>query len=236
MFDYGAKTVSELKNWSSRPRPAFHLLEGQHVNVVRYDRESHAEDLWQAFGEEATNALLFHFGWPHMKSWQDLADILDGYNASGEFITCVFTDKTNGEALGMASYMSMVPEHGVIETGSIAHGKHFQRSRAATEGHYLMARHIFDELGYRRYEWKLNDPNEASHNAARRFGFTFEGVFRQHQVKPYGNRDTAWYSMLDGEWPRCKAAFEAWLSEANFDANGKQKERLEDIRARLIKS
>ena len=206
-------------------------MRGKYIDVVRYERGAHGEAMWNAFGGEETNMLLYHFGWPKMKQWQDLADTLDGYNARGEFVTCVFADKTSGTALGMASYMSMVPENGVIETGSIAHGAKLQRTRGATEGHYLMAQHVFEDLGYRRYEWKLNNPNQASHDAARRFGFTFEGVFRQHQVKPYGNRDTAWYSMLDKEWPRCKAAFEAWLSDNNFDEQGRQKKRLEDIRA-----
>ena len=208
-------------------------MAGNHVDIVCYDRALHGEALWNSFGGVNTNTLLFHFGWPQMNRWQGLADILDAFNDSGDFITCVFADKASGEALGMANYMSIVPEHGVIETGAIAHGARLQHSCAATEGHYLMARYVFDDLGYRRYEWKLNNPNEASHNAARRFGFTFEGVFRQHQVKPYGNRDTAWYSMLDREWPLCKAAFEAWLLPENLDATGRQKRRLEEIRAAL---
>lgn len=223
----------DLENWSARPMPDFERLAGNYVDVVRYRRDDHGKALWEAFDGEETNQLLFHFGWPNLKRWQDLADILDHHNDAGEYMTCVFADKGNGSALGMASYMSMVPEHGVIETGCIAHGSRLQKSRAATEGHYLMARHIFEDLGYRRYEWKLNNPNMPSHAAAKRFGFTFEGVFRQHQVKPYGNRDTAWYSMLDREWPSRKEAFEQWLSPENFDDDGNQKVGLEAIRARL---
>lgn len=225
--------MKDLENWIPRPRPGQVDLAGRNVRVVNWDRASHGEALWKAFGEQRTNDLLFHFGWPQMKSAGDLADQLDRFNDRGEFVTCVFCEPANGVALGMASYMSIVPEHGRIETGAIAHGAALRHSSAATEGHYLMARHVFDDLGYRRYEWKLNNPNEASHRAARRLGFTFEGIFRQHQVMSYGNRDTAWYSMLDHEWPVCRAAFETWLEAGNFTQDGRQRRRLEDIRAQL---
>lgn len=224
--------MKDLENWTPRQRPGRVDLAGRHVRVVNWDRASHAQALWEAFGEERANDLLFHFGWPQMKSRDDLADQLDRFNDRGEFVTCIFCEPASGAALGMASYMSIVPEHGRIETGAIAHGTALHRSRAATEGHYLMARLVFDDLGYRRYEWKLNNPNEPSHRAARRLGFTFEGIFRQHQVMPYGNRDTAWYSMLDHEWPHCKAAFEAWLDPGNFDGEGRQLRRLEALRSR----
>lgn len=223
----------DLKNWTPRERPSNQVMQGRYVDVVPYDRATHPAQLWNAFGEHETNNLIFHFGWPQLHSADELGNLLNGYNDSGEFATCIFADKENGQALGMASYMRIDCENGSIETGSIAHGAALAKSRAGTEGHYLMARHIFDELGYRRYEWKLNNPNEPSHAAAKRFGFTFEGVFRQHQVKPYGNRDTAWYSMLNKEWPRIKSAFEAWLDPANFDSEGKQKNSLQDIRGSL---
>ena len=103
----------------------------------------------------------------------------------------------------------------------------------STELHYLMAKHVFDDLGYRRYEWKCHNENEASKVTARRYGFTFEGVFRQHVISRGANRDTAWFSMIDSEWPVIKAAFEAWLAPENFDADGKQKRKLEDIRTEI---
>ncbi len=223
--------MGTLENWTPRKRPDAVNLPGRFIDVVAWKRDVHGQSLWESFGGTQANQLLFHFGWPQMEKWQDLAEEIEGFNRTGEFVTCIFTGKNDGRALGMASYMAIVPEHGVIETGAIAHGASLAMSRAGSEAHYLMARHIFDDLGYRRYEWKLNNPNEPSHRAARRMGFTFEGVFRQHKVMPYGNRDTAWYSMLDGEWPRCKAAFEAWLDDVNFDADGRQIRRIEDIRA-----
>ena len=125
--------------------------------------------------------------------------------------------------------MRIVPEHGVIEIGSIYWGPAIARTRLATEALYLFARHSFEDLGYRRFEWKCNDRNEPSKRAALRFGFTFEGIFRQHMIMKGENRDTAWFSMLDSEWPARKAEFGRWLALENFHADGRQKTAL-DVR------
>jgi RimJ/RimL family protein N-acetyltransferase len=127
-----------------------------------------------------------------------------------------------GPAAGYASLMRIDAPNGVIEVGNILFSPQLQRTRAATAAMFLMARHIFDDLGYRRYEWKCNALNLPSRRAAERFGFRFEGVFRQHMVIKGQNRDTAWYAMLDSEWPERKQAFEAWLRPENFDAEGRQ--------------
>jgi len=127
------------------------------------------------------------------------------------------------KAAGWASYMRIEPAHGVVEVGNIMLSPRLQRTRAATEAMFLMARHVFEDLGYRRYEWKCNARNEPSRRAALRLGFTFEGIFRQHMIIKDQNRDTAWFSMLDHEWPARKAAFEAWLGPANFDGEGRQR-------------
>ena len=209
-------------------------MSGRHVAIVPYDDQVHPHALWQAFGGLATNDLIHHFGWPHMKEAADLGAILTGLNANGGFATCIFADPQTSAIMGMASYMRIDEKNGVCEVGAVAHGPAMARSRASTEAHYLMARRVFDELEYRRYEWKLNNPNMASHKAARRFGFTFEGVFRQMEVKPYGNRDTAWYAMLDREWPAAGAAMQAWLDDSNFDADGRQKRTLEEVRGAIL--
>ena len=141
-----------LDNWTSRERPPKTPMFGQYVDVVPWSADDHAQGLWQAFGRDAANDLLFHFGWPRLESAADLAAILNGYNESGQFITCIFADKENAAPLGMANYMSIVEAHGRIETGAIAHGPALQKTRAATEAHFLMACRVFDELGYRRYE------------------------------------------------------------------------------------
>jgi RimJ/RimL family protein N-acetyltransferase len=117
----------------------------------------------------------------------------------------------------------------VIEVGNIMYTPAMQRTAGATEAQYLLAAYVFDELGYRRYEWKCNNFNAPSKRAAKRFGFTFEGVFRQHMIVKGRNRDTAWFAMLDGEWPARKAAYERWLAPENFDAAGGQKLRLSDL-------
>jgi RimJ/RimL family protein N-acetyltransferase len=123
--------------------------------------------------------------------------------------------------------------NGVIETGHILFGPRLAGSRAATEAIYLLARHVFDDLGYRRFEWKCDDRNEPSRKAALRFGFSFEGVFRQHMIVKGHNRDTAWYAMLDSGWPVRKAAFERWLAPENFDRAGRQRRRLGEIREEI---
>jgi RimJ/RimL family protein N-acetyltransferase len=131
--------------------------------------------------------------------------------------------------LGIASYLRITPEFGVIEIGHIWFGQPLQRTTAATEAIYLLAREAFDGLGYRRLEWKCNALNAPSRRAAERFGFTFEGIFRKHQVIKGRNRDTAWYAITDDEWPARRYGFEAWLAPENFDADGHQKRTLADL-------
>ena len=139
-------------------------------------------------------------------------------------------DKATGEVLGSAALMRIVPAHGVIEVGTIGYSPRLKRTRIATDAMYLMARHVFEDLGYRRYEWKCDRTNEPSQRAALRLGFTFEGIFRQHMMIAGKNRDTAWFAMLDTEWPEKKAALQRWLDPENFDAEGRQKRSLEAIR------
>jgi RimJ/RimL family protein N-acetyltransferase len=135
-----------------------------------------------------------------------------------------------GTAAGWASFMRIKPAHGVIEVGNVLFSPSLQRTRAATEAMYLMAEHVFDTLGYRRHEWKCDALNAPSRRAALRLGFSFEGIFRQHMVVKGRSRDTAWFALLDHEWPARKRAFEAWLDPANFDAEGSQQKSLEQLR------
>jgi RimJ/RimL family protein N-acetyltransferase/ketosteroid isomerase-like protein len=151
--------------------------------------------------------------------------------ASEDPLFFAVVDAATGEAAGVVSYLRIEPAHGCIEIGHIWFGAPLQRTPAATETIYLLARHAFDDLGNRRLEWKCDAANARSRRAAERFGFTFEGVFRQHQIVKGRNRDTAWYAMLDGDWPAVRAAFEAWLAPSNFDARGVQLSRLDQLRA-----
>lgn len=141
-------------------------------------------------------------------------------------LTFAVIDTATGSAEGRQSLMRITPEHGAIEIGGIYWGPAIARSRVTTEAFFLHASYVFDELGYRRFEWKCNDLNAPSKAAAERFGFTFEGVFRRHMIVKGTNRDTAWFSMLDGEWPRVRAGFERWLNPGNFDGSGTQMTRL----------
>ncbi|KAI1140337.1 putative acetyltransferase, GNAT family [Hypoxylon sp. FL0543] len=144
--------------------------------------------------------------------------------------TSTVRDGGDGEIVGMASYLRIEPDHCCIEVGNIMYSPQLQRTPAATEAMYLMARHVFEDLGYRRFEWKCNSLNAPSRRAALRLGFTFEGLFRKHMIVKGHNRDTAWYSMIDDEWPAVQRAFKAWLDPINFDSSGKQRKRLEEFR------
>ncbi|WP_180898352.1 GNAT family N-acetyltransferase [Martelella soudanensis] len=224
--------MQDLTGFTPRERPRPVVAEGVSVIVEPYDGERHAAELWQGLGgtADAINDLLKYFPNALFTGPADFRAWLDRENASGSYVTRVFRSRESGRLVGTASYMRLDEKNGVIEVGSVAHGPAMQRSTMATEAHYMMARHIFDDLGYRRYEWKLNNENEKSHSSARRLGFTYEGVFRNHMVAKGRNRDTAWYAMIDSEWPELKAAFEAFLAPENFTAGGMQVRSLAEIR------
>lgn len=156
----------------------------------------------------------------------ELAQWVAVASAKDDPLMFAVVDTATGLAGGRQALMRIVPEHGVIEIGSIMWGPDIVRSRRATEALYLFARHIFDDLGYRRFEWKCNALNEPSRRAAARFGFAYEGTFRQHMIVKGKSRDTAWFAMLDGDWPRLRAEYERWLEPANFEADGTQKTKL----------
>ena len=224
--------MSDLSGFVPRLRPQRVHQRGLYVTVEPYDEGEHGAALWQALGgsADAVNVLLRFFPQPDFSGPADFYAWLDQQNASGNWVTRVFRRAGDGAVVGMASYMRIDEANGAIEIGSVAHGPAMQRSPIATEVQYLMARHVFDDLGYRRYEWKCNSEHVVSRAAADRLGFTFEGIFRNHMVAKGKNRDTAWFSMIDSEWPAIRAAFEAWLAPSNFDAEGRQVRDLKSIR------
>jgi RimJ/RimL family protein N-acetyltransferase len=182
--------------------------------------ELHAADLWEAVhGDDEVWAYLADG--PYVDEAALRRAVAAKQLGPGAVFFALLI-RSSGCAEGYASYMRMDSANGVIEVGNILMAPSLQRTTAATEAMYLMARHAFEDLGYRRYEWKCNANNAPSRRAALRYGFIFEGIFRQHMVVKGANRDTAWFSMLDSEWPARKTAFEAWLDPANFDANGRQ--------------
>ena len=222
--------MTDLSNWKPRPAPQPIVMEGRFVTLVPYDPQSHAEALWEAFGGEAVNQLLHYFACPDFHSSAEFSDWLSAVEKSG-WLREVFISNETGKVMGMAHYMRADPANGVVEVGGVAHSPAMSRTPLATEAHYLMARHVFDDLGYRRYEWKCHNENLPSKRTAERYGFSYEGLFRQHVISRGKNRDTAWYSMIDREWPLLKSAFEAWLAPENFDMTGQQIETLGAIRA-----
>lgn len=224
--------MRDLSIFKGCPAPKPVRLEGRFVVVEPFNRAAHLEALWTGLGGMAINSLLTYFAQPDFNGIEDFDAWLATVQKGG-WVTEVFRDKVTGEIVGMANYMRADPANGVVEIGGVAHGPTMSRSPLSTEAHYLLARHVFDDLGYRRYEWKCHNENEPSKVTAKRYGFSFEGVFRQHMLSKGKNRDTAWFSMIDSEWPLIRASFEAWLSPDNFDEAGRQRRRLEDLRAEL---
>jgi RimJ/RimL family protein N-acetyltransferase len=221
------ETQTELSRWQPAPLPVPTTLTGRWVTLEPLSAAKHASALWQAVAGH--DAVWDWMGDGPYASEADLAGALELKEAGAAARFFAIVPAETGKAAGYASYMRMDPANGVIEVGNVLFSPQLQRTPAATEAMFLMARHIFEELGYRRYEWKCNALNLPSQRAARRLGFTYEGTFRQHMIVKGRNRDTAWYAMLDAEWPARKAAFEAWLAEGNFDAEGRQMRSLSDI-------
>lgn len=216
----------DLSDWRPRPSANNAPMSGRYVHLVPLDPRGHRDALWHAFGTRAD--LWTYIPTGPFDDGAELEAGLEWIRAQPGWEPFAIFDAATGEGCGTASYMRTDAENGVTEIGCIVYGERFQRSRGATEAQYLFARRVFDELGYRRYEWKCDALNEASMRAARRLGFNYEGTFRQHRVTKGRNRDTAWFSMLDHEWPAIRARFEAWLEPGNFDDDGRQKRRLED--------
>ncbi|KRB55335.1 acetyltransferase [Rhizobium sp. Root708] len=212
--------------------PSHLTLKGRYGTVEPFIPEQHLQELWNGLGDMSINPLLRYFAQDDFGGIDDFGTWLEDVKNSG-WLTHIFRNNRTAKIVGMASFMRADPANGVVEIGGVAHGIDMQRSAISTEVHYLMARHVFEDLRYRRYEWKCDHKNEPSKTTALRFGFTFEGVFRQHMISKRRDRDTAWFSMIDSEWPKLNDAFEAWLSPENFDAEGKQVRRLADIRATL---
>ncbi len=210
-------------------RPGRATLEGRQVTLKPLDPAAHGDALYEGTRGKAGDRLwqyLFEGPFPDRAAFDVY---LQRVAAAEDPLFFAILNQASGIAIGYASYLRIEPAHRVIEVGNILFTPSLQRTSLATEAMYLMARHVFDDLGYRRYEWKCNALNAPSRKAALRFGFTFEGVFRQHMIVKSRNRDTAWFSLLDSEWPARKAGFERWLDPANFEPNGQQKVSLSGL-------
>jgi RimJ/RimL family protein N-acetyltransferase len=207
--------------------PARAPLTGSDVRLEPVGVAAHASSLYRlAHARPEDAALWTYLAYGPFTDQAAFETWLADRARSDDPLFFAIVEEASGQASGMASYLNIVPANGCIEIGHIWFAPPLQKTRGATEAIFLMMRHVFDDLGYRRLEWKCDALNAASMRAARRFGFTYEGTFRQHMVVKGRNRDTAWFSLLDHEWPAVRTAFERWLAPENFDATGRQRASL----------
>jgi RimJ/RimL family protein N-acetyltransferase len=213
-------------DWTPRPFPPANALQGRWCRLEPVDPVRHLDDIWQAMAGH--DHLWQWMPTPPPQSKAAYGELLATMAAKAGIVPFAVIDEADGRAKGHLWMMEIRPEHGVFEVGFITYSPSLQRTRMATEAIYLVGEYGFS-LGYRRYEWKCNNRNEPSKRAALRFGFQYEGLFRQHQVVKGENRDTAWFSILDSEWPKVGQAFRTWLAPENFVAQGQQKASLGDV-------
>jgi RimJ/RimL family protein N-acetyltransferase len=220
----------DLSRWTPCDPPGDAPMEGRLVRLVALDAEAHWRELWEAFGGGKGPDV-----WTYMPigPFPDEASFKAGMAwieaRRPDWVPLAILGRASGKAFGVACYMRIDAANGSAEVGCIAYGEGLKQRPAATETMLLMARRVFEELGYRRYEWKCDAENAPSRGAAERLGFSFEGIFRQHMVVKGRNRDTAWYSITDREWPSIAAGMERWLAPGNFDAAGGQRQSLRDV-------
>ncbi|KAH8688363.1 acyl-CoA N-acyltransferase [Ilyonectria robusta] len=214
-------------------KPSKVALHGRYISLVPLQSSHAVANFKHLGGEENAQSWTHMFGGPYLdtKEWQET---IDKWSASTDplYFTVLsgLESDPNSEPVGLMTYMSIFPDHRRIEIGSIILGKVLQQTRGATEAFYLILKHAFEDLNYLRVEWKANNLNKPSLSAAERLGFVFEGIFRKHMVIKGRRRDTAWFSITDEEWPVVKQGLEGWLSENNFDEQGKQRKSLKEIR------
>ena len=207
--------------------PDMRPLHGRWMRLDHVSAVKHTADLYASFnGKDPQGHIWTYMGYGSFASLEEFTEWVQAREAARDPWFYALVRRDTGKAVGMGAFMRNDAANGVIEIGHIWMSPELQQTREATEAIYLMMRHCFDDLGVRRLEWKCDALNAPSRKAADRFGFTFEGVFRQHFIIKGRNRDTAWFAMIDTEWPKAKAAFEAWLREDNFAANGQQKAKL----------
>ncbi len=223
--------MTDLHNWTPRSRPERIVLEGRFVRLEPLDAARHGDALFAASSVADAGERFTWLPEVPPATRAEFQPWLDRAEKSEDPLYFAVIDKATGAAVGRQTLMRIDPAQGVIEIGNIYWGPAMARTPLATEAQYLFMRYVFETLGYRRYEWKCNNDNVPSKRAAERFGFSFEGVFRQHMIVKGKNRDTAWFSIVDGEWPALKTAYEAWLAPENFDAEGRQVKRLEEFRS-----
>jgi RimJ/RimL family protein N-acetyltransferase len=232
--EFGQPVGLDVSGWKAPPFPPHATLQGRYCRLEPLDATAHAADLYQAQAEDADGTrwtYLFHGPYTDFASYEEWAK---GAQLSRDPQFYAVIDQQTGRAVGSCTYMRIEPKHGVIEVGNIYFSPRLAQTRAATEAMFLLMANAF-ALGYRRYEWKCDSCNVPSRLAARRFGFTYEGLFRQAIVNKGRNRDTTWFAIVDGDWNGgLKDAYLRWLDPENFDAAGRQKLRLSELTAKFV--
>lgn len=232
--DLGQPVGPPLPGWSPPPAPPREPLAGRWCRLEPLDPGSHAEALFRAYSADTAGRLWTYLPYGPFSGLEEFISWMTRSCLGADPLFFAVIDLSTGRAAGMASYLRIEPAAGSIEVGHINYAPELQRTIAATEAMYLLMKLAFD-LGYRRYEWKCDSLNEPSRAAALRLGFSYEGLFRQAAIYKGRSRDTAWYSVIDKEWPALREAFERWLNPANFDNGGKQRVSLSKLTRVLLK-
>lgn len=218
-----------VPDWSPRQRPPRTPLEGRLVRLEPLDAGRHAAELFAANALDAAGDNWAYLPYGPFATYEDYRAWVAKVAPEPDPVFYAVTDRSTSKAVGVLSLMRIDPANGVIEVGHINFSPLLQRKPGGTEALFLLMQHVFDDLRYRRFEWKCNSLNQGSRSAALRYGFTYEGLFRQAVVVKGRNRDTTWFSIIDGEWPALRPAYEAWLAPANFDTQGRQKQSLREL-------
>ena len=221
--------TDDLTSWSPRARPETLSATGRYVSIERIVDDRRFDELYEAFRADTEGALYHWLPYGPFATRADFKDFARRTYIGGEACFYALIPTASGRAEGVAALMRTDTAMGVTEIGHICLAPSLQRTVAATEAFALFMTYVFDELGYRRFEWKCDNGNEPSKRAATRLGFVAEGLFRQHMIVKGRNRDTAWLSITDAEWPALRHAFAQWLNPANFDAAGRQIRPLSDF-------
>ena len=224
--DLGQPVGDLVPGFTGAARPSLETLEGRFCRLEKLDPELHSRGLFDALQADESGALWTYLSESPAANLNELTEWVERVSDKPDPAYYALIDRGSGRCLGRAAYLRIAPEAGSIEVGSILYSPSLQRTPMATEAMFLMMQHAFETLGYRRYEWKCDSLNEPSRRAAERLGFTYEGLFRQALVYKGRNRDTAWYAMIDSDWPAIRTGYEGWFDPANFDERGHQKQSL----------
>ncbi|CAN7409603.1 GNAT family N-acetyltransferase [Variovorax paradoxus] len=227
---YGQPVGPLLPGWTARPLPPRRAIEGRYCVLEPLDAARHADDLHAAYAQAPDGRDWTYLGVERPADLAGTRAHIERAARSADPMHFAVVDRQSGRAIGTLALMRIDPANGAIEVGSVNFSPLLKHTPMSTEAQHLLMKLAFDELGYRRYEWKCDNFNEPSKRAAMRLGFQFEGVFRQAVVYKGRSRDTAWFSITDGEWPMLRAALERWLAPANFDAEGRQRMALDRFR------